>query len=132
MTSARILVVDDEYGVRSGIRQILEIEGYKVDEAATGAEALALLDTREYDVAFLDYRLPDIDGLTILQNIKEGGLQLMTCMITAYANIDTAICSESRRLWSGTSRPVPKPNACAGSTRPASSNWPRRRPRRTP
>jgi two-component system phosphate regulon sensor histidine kinase PhoR len=93
MTSARILVVDDEYGVRSGIRQILEIEGYKVDEAATGAEALALLDTREYDVAFLDYRLPDIDGLTILQNIKEGGLQLMTCMITAYANIDTAIAA---------------------------------------
>ncbi len=79
--------------VRSGIRQILEIEGYEVDEAATGEEALALLDTREYDVAFLDYRLPDIDGLTILQNIKEGGLQLMTCMITAYANIDTAIAA---------------------------------------
>ncbi|NLV72353.1 MAG: response regulator [Actinobacteria bacterium] len=93
MTPARILVVDDEYGVRSGIRQILEIEGYEVDEAATGEEALALLDKAEYDVAFLDYRLPDIDGLTILQNIKDGGLQLMTCMITAYANIDTAIAA---------------------------------------
>ncbi len=93
MTTARILVVDDEYGVRSGIRQILEIEGYGVDEAATGEEALTLLHANEYDVAFLDYRLPDIDGLTILQDIKSKGLDLMTCMITAYANIDTAIAA---------------------------------------
>jgi two-component system phosphate regulon sensor histidine kinase PhoR len=93
VTPARILVVDDEYGVRSGIRQILEIEGYEVDEAATGEEALTLLHSAEYDVAFLDYRLPDIDGLTILQDIKSNGLDLMTCMITAYANIDTAIAA---------------------------------------
>ncbi len=93
MTTARILVVDDEYGVRSGIRQILEIEDYLVDEAATGEEALKLLGENEYDVALLDYRLPDLDGLTILRTIKRDGLQLMTCMITAYANIDTAIAA---------------------------------------
>jgi two-component system phosphate regulon sensor histidine kinase PhoR len=93
MTPARILVVDDEYGVRSGIRQILEFEGYEVEEAATGEEALALLRTVEFDVGLLDYRLPDTDGLTILQTIKHDGLQLMTCMITAYANIDTAIAA---------------------------------------
>jgi two-component system phosphate regulon sensor histidine kinase PhoR len=93
VTAARILVVDDEYGVRSGIRQILEIEGYEVAEAATGEEALTLLQNGEYDVALLDYRLPDIDGLTILQTIKKSGLHLMTCMITAYANIDTAVAA---------------------------------------
>jgi len=93
MTTARILVVDDEYGVRSGIRQILEMEGYEVQDAETGHEALALLETHEFDVALLDYRLPDIDGLTILQTMKERGLEPMTCMITAYANIDTAIAA---------------------------------------
>jgi two-component system phosphate regulon sensor histidine kinase PhoR len=93
MTPARILVVDDEYGVRSGIRQILELEGYEVEEAATGEEALALLRSATFDVGLLDYRLPDTDGLTILQTIKREGLQLMTCMITAYANIDTAIAA---------------------------------------
>ena len=90
---ARILVVDDEYGVRSGIRQILEIEGYAVDEAATGEEALTLLRSNSYDVALLDYRLPDIDGLTILQSIKTSGMDVTTCMITAYANIDTAVAA---------------------------------------
>jgi two-component system, OmpR family, phosphate regulon sensor histidine kinase PhoR len=93
VSGARILVVDDEYGVRSGIRQILEIEGYEVEEAATGGEALALLQNLDFDVALLDYRLPDIDGLTILQTIKKNGWQPMTCMITAYANIDTAIAA---------------------------------------
>ncbi len=93
MSAARVLVVDDEYGVRSGIRQILELEGYEVAEAATGEEALALLRAQEFDVGLLDYRLPDVDGLTILQTIKSEGLQLMTCMITAYANIDTAIAA---------------------------------------
>ncbi len=93
MAKARILVVDDEYGVRSGIRQILEFEGYEVEDAGTGAEALTLLGKNDYDVALLDYRLPDIDGLSILQTIKATGLQMMTCMITAYANIDTAIAA---------------------------------------
>ncbi|NLO27774.1 MAG: response regulator [Actinobacteria bacterium] len=93
MATARILVIDDEYGVRSGIRQILEMEGYEVEEAATGKEAMTLLHSSEYDVAFLDYRLPDIDGLTILQMIRQDELEIMTCMITAYANIDTAIAA---------------------------------------
>jgi two-component system phosphate regulon sensor histidine kinase PhoR len=93
MTTARVLVVDDEYGVRSGIRQILEIEGYEVAEAATGEEALALLRGSTFDVGLLDYRLPDMDGLTILQTIKNEDLRLMTCMITAYANIETAIAA---------------------------------------
>lgn len=91
--ATRVLVVDDEYGVRSGIRQILEMEGYEVEEAATGEEALVLLRNSDFDVTFLDYRLPDIDGMTILQTIKQDGLQPMTCMITAYANIDTAIAA---------------------------------------
>jgi signal transduction histidine kinase/DNA-binding NarL/FixJ family response regulator len=97
MADGHILVIDDEYGVRSGIHQILELEGYRVDEAETGEEALRKLDAAAadggFDVALIDYRLPDIDGLTLLQGIKDRGLDIMTCMITAYANIDTAIAA---------------------------------------
>jgi two-component system, OmpR family, phosphate regulon sensor histidine kinase PhoR len=88
-----ILVIDDEYGVRSGISQLLELEGYTVASAETGREALALLAERTFDIALIDYKLPDLDGLTLLASIRSRKLPTMTCMITAYANIDTAIAA---------------------------------------
>jgi len=88
-----ILVIDDEYGVRSGICQILQLEGYTVEVAATGREALDLLDKQTFDIALIDYRLPDLDGLTLLASMRSRKLATMTCMITAYANIDTAIAA---------------------------------------
>lgn len=87
---ARILVVDDEYGVRSAVRQILELEGYEVADAETGEQALALLAAEDYDIALLDHRLPDTDGLALHKHLTTGGRQIMTCMITAYADIDLA------------------------------------------
>ena len=75
MAEGSILIVDDEYGVRSGIRTILEMEGYEVAEAADGAAALAALDERDYDVALLDYRLPDTDGLSLLADDEEARLR---------------------------------------------------------
>ncbi len=93
MSAGSILVVDDEYGVRSGIRTILEMEGYDVGEAGDGAAALAALEERDYDVALLDYRLPDTDGLSLLRTMKQRGCDAMVCMITAYANIDTAVAA---------------------------------------
>ena len=93
MKKGRVLVIDDEYGIRSGVRQILEMEGYEVAEAETGREGLAALDRSRFDIVLIDYRLPDIDGLTLLQAVKGRRLDLMTCMITAYANIETAIAA---------------------------------------
>ena len=93
MAAGSILIVDDEYGVRSGIRTILEMDGYEVGEAGDGASALAQLDERRFDVALLDYRLPDTDGLSLLRTMKERGCDAMVCMITAYANIDTAVAA---------------------------------------
>ncbi len=93
MKKGRVLVIDDEYGIRSGVREILEMEGYEVAEAETGRDGLAALDRSRFDIALIDYRLPDIDGLTLLQAVKGRRLDLMTCMITAYANIETAIAA---------------------------------------
>ncbi len=93
MSRAEVLVIDDEYGLRSGVRQILEMEGYSVTEAECGRTALDQLQRRHFDVALIDYQLPDLDGLTLLQAIKSQGLDTMTCMITAYANIETAIAA---------------------------------------
>ena len=93
MKKGRILVIDDEYGIRTGVRQILELEGFTVEDAETGKDAFAAMDRSTFDVILIDYRLPDIDGLTLLQAIRSRGLDVMTCMITAYANIETAIAA---------------------------------------
>jgi two-component system, OmpR family, phosphate regulon sensor histidine kinase PhoR len=93
MSKGRVLVVDDEYGIRSGVDQILEMEGYEVEEAETGKEALQALDRQAFDIVLIDYRLPDVDGLSLLQSIRGRKLDLMTCMITAYANIETAVAA---------------------------------------
>jgi two-component system, OmpR family, phosphate regulon sensor histidine kinase PhoR len=93
MNKGRILVVDDEYGIRSGVHQILELEGFSVEEAETGREALDAVEKGPFDCVLIDYRLPDIDGLTLLQAIRSRGLGVMTCMITAYANIETAVAA---------------------------------------
>lgn len=90
MAAARILVVDDEYGVRSAVRQLLELDGYEVAEAATGAEALERLAAAEYDIVLLDHRLPDTDGLALHKQMLDDGREIMTCMMTAYADIDLA------------------------------------------
>jgi PAS domain S-box-containing protein len=91
--SSRVLVIDDEYGVRSGIQQILELEGYSVAVACDGREALALIERESFDVALIDYQLPDADGLSLLGAIRARASETMTCMITAYANIDMAIAA---------------------------------------
>ena len=93
MSKGRVLVVDDEYGIRSGVDQILELEGYEVEEAETGEEALRALEGPPFDIVLIDYRLPDTDGLTLLHTIRGRKLDIMTCMITAYANIETAIAA---------------------------------------
>lgn len=93
MAVGTVLVVDDEYGVRSGLRAILAMEGYEVVEAEDGAAARAALRAAAPDVVLLDYRLPDVDGLTLLAEMKAAGSRAMVCMITAYANIDTAVAA---------------------------------------
>ena len=84
-------MVDDEYGVRSAVRQILEMEGYEVGRAPAPARRLSRSSPpRDFDIALLDYRLPDTDGLALHKQMVANGRQLMTCMITAYADIDLA------------------------------------------
>ena len=90
MPSSSILVVDDEQLIRWSLTSRLTEEGYRVSEAATGAEALKRV--REgVDLVLLDYRLPDMDGLAVLKEIKEFQPDTLAIMLTAYSSIDTAV-----------------------------------------
>jgi signal transduction histidine kinase len=66
----KILVVEDDENSRYGLRSVLELEGFEVDEAGTGAEALALLGRGRYDAVFMDISLPDADGTAVIRQIR--------------------------------------------------------------
>jgi DNA-binding NtrC family response regulator len=90
MNGARILVVDDEELIRWSLAERMRAEGYDVVEAGTGAQALELARDG-VDLALLDYKLPDTDGVTLLRQIKELDADVLVIMLTAYASVETAV-----------------------------------------
>jgi len=78
----RILVVDDERLLVKGIKFNLESEGYQVDGAYTGTQALELFNERRYDLVVLDLMLPEVDGLTVCRRIRETS-NVPVIMVTA-------------------------------------------------
>ncbi|MBN2429436.1 MAG: sigma-54-dependent Fis family transcriptional regulator [Deltaproteobacteria bacterium] len=88
---AKILVVDDEASMRHMLRLVLEREGYELVEAADGEEALKLLSETPFSVVLCDIRMPGMDGLALLYQVRERFPQVTMIMMSAYGTIDTAI-----------------------------------------
>jgi two-component system nitrogen regulation response regulator NtrX len=86
-----VLVVDDEAGVRASLAGILGDEGYAVDAAGSGEEALAALESRRYDLVLLDVWLPGADGLEVLGRIREADADLPVVVISGHGTIETAV-----------------------------------------
>jgi two-component system response regulator MprA len=78
-----LLVVDDEPAVRQALRRALELEGYRVELAEDGADALARIAAREPDAVVLDILMPVIDGLTVARRLRDQGITLPILMLTA-------------------------------------------------
>ncbi len=90
MSKATILVVDDEALIRWSLAERLKSDGYDVLEADTGRAALERMP-EGVDLVLLDYRLPDIDGVSILRSMKELDPDVLVILLTAYASVDTAV-----------------------------------------
>jgi two-component system nitrogen regulation response regulator NtrX len=88
---ARILVVDDEAEIRRSVRMILEYEGHDVQEASSGPEALALVQREPPDLVFLDIKMPGMDGLEVLQKMREMNEALPIVIISGHATVSTAV-----------------------------------------
>src|SRR5258706_15485636 len=81
---ARIMVVDDEAEIRRSVRMILEYEGYDVQEASSGPDALALIEREPPDLVFLDIKMGGLDGLETLQKIRHVNEALPVVIISAH------------------------------------------------
>jgi DNA-binding NtrC family response regulator len=91
MAGEKILVVDDEEGMREFLTYMLEGESYEVSTATSGLEALEKVRHQEFALVLADIKMPGIDGLELLRRIKEIDEQAVVIVMTAYASLDTAI-----------------------------------------
>jgi two-component system response regulator AtoC len=87
----RVLVVDDEESLRLVLRTYLKREGYEVEVASTGEEALALVERFGPDVILTDVRMPKMGGLDLLATLKAKGIEATVIVMSAYGNVDLAI-----------------------------------------
>src|SRR5256886_9017685 len=87
----RILVVDDEPMMSDSLRRHLEEEGYAVDTAATGAQAIDLFDGSAHHLVICDLQLPDMDGLTLLRHMKDSRPTTEVIVVTGYGSVQTAV-----------------------------------------
>ena len=87
----RVLVIDDEAGIRDHMRMILEYEGYECLVAALAEEGIATFEKESPDVVFLDVKMPGMDGIETLRRLREIGDQVPIVMISGHASIQTAV-----------------------------------------
>jgi heterodisulfide reductase subunit A len=87
----RILVVDDEPILRDSLKDWLEEDGFQVDKAESGPEALERVARQAYHLILLDIKMPGMDGVEVLKRVKEMRPELPVVMMTAYATVETAV-----------------------------------------
>jgi DNA-binding response OmpR family regulator len=90
---ARILIVDDDETIRTTMKAILEDEGYVVDLASTGEEAIQLTMKTTYNIALLDVRLPDMEGVELLKLMRDNVPRTRKIMVTGYPSMQNAIAA---------------------------------------
>ena len=102
---AKLIIVDDEKNIRAALRDILEYEGYDVDEAKDGEEGLEMIMRTAYDVALCDIRMPKMDGLELLLKASQAGRGTQFIMISAYGNVENAVEATKRGAYDFITKP---------------------------
>jgi signal transduction histidine kinase len=102
MKELKLLVVDDELGIREGVKRVLndfsinlsyigEVYDLKIAAADSGENAIELVEKEKFDLILLDNKLPGIQGTEVLEYLNKNNIDVLTLMITAYASIETAV-----------------------------------------
>lgn len=103
---AKILVVDDEAGIRRILKDILELEKYQITEATNGVEALVKIKKAKFDLIILDIKMPQMDGMDVLERIQILSPEVPVIMISGHADIDTAVEAVRNGAFDFISKPL--------------------------
>src|SRR5512147_2579690 len=103
---AKILVVDDEEGIRKILKQVLEYEGHDVRVASGGGEGLSTYVEFKPDITFLDVKMARMDGLEVLDRIHEQDPGGLVVMISGHGNIETAVEATRRGAYDFLEKPL--------------------------
>ena len=106
MSGHRVLIVDDEPGIRDALRQVLEYEGLEVATAASGGEALTRYPEFQPHLVFLDVKMAGLDGLETLSRLREEDPQAMVVMISGHGTVATAVEATQRGAFDFLEKPL--------------------------
>ena len=87
----KILIIDDERSIRRALKEILEFEEFEVHEAENGKEGMDKINSANYDIIFCDIKMPQMDGMEVLEEIHKLKIEVPVIMISGHGNIDTAV-----------------------------------------
>jgi two-component system nitrogen regulation response regulator NtrX len=105
----RILVIDDEAGIRDSMRRTLEYQGYQFVGAATGQEGLALIERDPPDLVFLDIKMPGMDGLEVLERIKASNPAVPVVMVSGHGTAQNAFEARDKGASGFIEKPFSEP-----------------------
>lgn len=88
---SKILVIDDEKAIRNTLKDILEVEGHNVDVAEDGHAGLEMFENGSYELVLCDIKMPQMDGIEVLEKLQERQPDVPVVMISGHGNIDTAV-----------------------------------------
>lgn len=100
-----ILVIDDEKAIRNTLKDILSFEGFEVEEAADGLEGLEMIKAKDYDCILCDVKMPKMDGLEVLDKVKEIKPDIPFVVISGHGNIETAVDAVKKGAFDFISKP---------------------------
>ena len=106
MPGLSVLIVDDDLDIATNVSDILNEFGYEVATANDGKEALAKVRGQQFDVALLDFKMPDMDGATLYEQIRKIQPQIVAIMVTAYAGSDGVDRAINAGVWQVLRKPV--------------------------
>lgn len=96
LKSKNILLIDDDEWIRDSMRVFFETEGCRITTLETAEEALQMIHRQNFDIVICDYKLPGLNGLTLIKEVRQVQSDALTIMITAYKTVD--LVSEAKKI----------------------------------